>query len=137
MPIKNGLLVDTDVLSYLAWQKPQGNPFQPLLAGKLLYISFVTVGEMYFGAAKARWGERRILEMETILSRYLVIPGTSDIAKRYGDVRRAFDKQVEQNDMWITATALAHDLPLITNNLKHFKKMSNRFGFDIVHPDLQ
>lgn len=136
MPI-NGLLIDTDVLSYVAWQKPPAKAFEPLLVGKLPFVSFATVGEMYFGAAKANWGARRISKMETILGRYTVIPGTSGVAKRYGDVRKAFDKQVDENDMWIAATALAHDLPIVTNNLSHFEPMSDRFGFGIVHPDRQ
>ncbi len=131
----NGLLIDTDVLSYIAWERPQAEPFAPLLLGKLPFISFVTVGEMFFGAAKANWGERRIARMETILRRYTVIPGTYAIAKHYGSVRRAFLDQVGENDMWIAATALAHEMPLVTNNLKHFEPMSDRFGFGLVHPD--
>ena len=133
----NGLLIDTDVLSYVAWQKPPAEAFVPLLVGKLPFVSFATVGEMYFGAAKANWGERRISKMETILGRYTVIPGSYDIARRYGDVKRAFDKQVGENDMWIAATALAHELPIVTNNLTHFEPMSERLGFSLVHPDRQ
>ena len=38
--------------------------------------------------------------------------------------------------MWIAATALARDLPVVTNNLKHFKPMSDRFEFALVHPEL-
>ena len=75
--------------------------------------------------------------METILGRYTVIPGSYDIAKRYGDVRRAFDGQAGENDMWIAATAPAHELPLVTNNLTHFEPMSERLGFSLVHPDHQ
>ena len=131
----NGLLIDTDVLSYIAWERPQAEPFAPLLLGKLPFISFVTVGEMFFGAAKANWGEPRIARMETILRRYTVIPGTYDIAQRYGHVKRAFRDQVGENDMWIAATALAHELPVVTNNLTHFGPMSDRLGFDLVHPD--
>lgn len=131
----NGLLVDTDVLSYVAWERPQAEPFAPLLLGKLPFVSFVTVGEMFYGAVKANWGKPRIAKMEAILRRYTVIPGTYDIAQRYGDVKRAFRDQVGGNDMWIAATALAHELPVVTNNLTHFEPMNNRFGFGIVHPD--
>ena len=134
MPI-SGLLVDTDVLSCVAWQKPPAEAFEPLLVGKLPFVSFVTVGEMYFGAANANWGEQRILKMETILRRYTTIPGTYDIALLYGEVKKAFRDQVGDNDMWIAATALAHELPIVTNNLTHFEPMSDRFGFGIVHPD--
>ena len=129
------LLVDTDVLSCIAWERPQAESFAPLLLGKLPFISFVTVGEMYFGAEKANWGERRIAKTETILGRYTVIPGTYEVAKQYGRAKRAFHDQVGENDMWIAATALARELPIITNNLTHFEAMSDRLGFSLVHPD--
>ncbi|MCY4175569.1 MAG: PIN domain-containing protein [Acidimicrobiaceae bacterium] len=130
-----GLLIDTDVLSFVAWGKPRARAFEPLLLGRLPFVSFVTVGEMYFGAVKANWGERRVAKMETMLGRYTVIPGDSNIAMRYGEVRKAFDRQVESNDKWIAATALAHDLEVVTNNLAHFVPMSERLGFSLVHPD--
>jgi len=129
------LLVDTDVLSCIAWERPQAESFAPLLLGKLPFISFVTVGEMYFGAEKANWGEPRIVKMETILRRYTVIPGTYEIARQYGRVKRAFRDQVDENDMWIAATALAYELPVVTNNLTHFEPMSNQLDFGLVHPD--
>ncbi|MCY3963125.1 MAG: PIN domain-containing protein [bacterium] len=129
------LLVDTDVLSCIAWERPQAESFAPLLLGKLPFISFVTVGEMYFGAEKANWGEPRIVKMETILRRYTVIPGTYEIARQYGRVKRAFRDQVDENDMWIAATALAYELLVVTNNLTHFEPMSNQLDFGLVHPD--
>lgn len=129
------LLVDTDVLSYIAWKRQKAELFAPLLLGKLPFISFVTVGEMYFGAEKANWGGPRIAKMETILRRYTVIPGTYEIAKQYGRVKRAFREQVDENDMWIAATALAYELPVVTNNLTHFEPMSDQLDFSLVHPD--
>jgi len=129
------LLVDTDVLSYIAWDRPQARSFAPFLLGKLSFISFVTVGEMYFGAEKANWGEPRVAKMETILRRYTVIPGTYEVARQYGRVKRAFCDQVDENDMWIAATALAYELPVVTNNLTHFEPMSDQLDFGLVHPD--
>lgn len=134
MPSK-GILVDTDVFSYVAWQRPEGKAFIPILRNRLPAVSFVTVGELFFGAAKAGWGETRILRLETILRRYTVIPGTYDIARAYGDVKRAFSDQVDEGDMWIAATAIVHQLAVVTNNLGHFEPMSARFGFDLLHPD--
>lgn len=128
------LLVDTDVLSYIAWERPQAESFAPLLLGKLPFISFVTVGEMYFGDEKANWGEPRVAKLETILGRYTVIPGTYEVARQYGRVKRAFRDQVDENDMWIAATALAYELPVVTNNLTHFEPMSGQLDFSLVHP---
>lgn len=130
-----GLLVDTDVLSFIAWQRPKGEAFMTILRDRLLAISFVTVGESYFGAVKARWGEQKIRSLETILKRYTVIPGTYAIARAYGDIKAAFRDQVDECDMWIAATALVHQLPVVSNNLKHFEPMRERFGFGLLHPE--
>lgn len=130
------MLADTDVVSYVAWDRPEAKDFVPLLTGKLLFVSFVTVGEMYFGAQKANWGRSRIAKMEEILAKYTAIPGSNEIAKAYGRVKSAFKDQVEENDMWIAAAALARDLPVVTNNLKHFEPMSDRFELALVHPKL-
>ena len=93
---------------------------------------------MFYGAAKANWGEPRIAKMEGNLKCYTAIhgyTGTYDIAKHYGSVRRAFGDQVGENDMWIVAAALAHQMPVVTKNLKHFEPMSYRLGFGLTHPD--
>ncbi|MCQ3808751.1 MAG: PIN domain-containing protein [Acidimicrobiia bacterium] len=129
------MLVDTDVLSWVAFGRPEAKLFQPLLLDRLLFISFVTVGELYFGAEKANWGKTRVTRMEKTLKRYTVIPGTFETAKQYGRVKRAFRDQVDENDMWIAATSLTHKLAIITNNLKHFEPMSKHFSFSLVHPD--
>ena len=130
-----GILVDTDVFSYIAWQRPMGRAFVPILRDRLPAVSFVTVGELFFGAAKAGWGEQRILRLETILKRYTVTPGTYAIARAYGDVKVAFRDQVDECDMWIAATAITHELPVVTNNLRHFEPISDRFGFSLLHPE--
>ena len=130
-----GILVDTDVFSYIAWQRPMGKAFVPILRDRLPAVSFVTVGELFFGAAKAGWGEQRILRLETILKRYTVIPGTYAIARAYGDVKVAFRDQVDECDMWIAATAITHELPVLTNKLRHFEPISDRFGFSLLHPE--
>ena len=52
-----------------------------------------------------------------------------------GRSREPFRDQVGENDMWIAATALAHRMPVVTNNLKHFEPMSERLGFGLVHSD--
>ncbi|MCY3952136.1 MAG: PIN domain-containing protein [bacterium] len=130
-----GLLVDTDVSSYVAWQRPKGKAFIPILRDRLLAVSFATVGELYFGAVKAGWGDQKIRSLETILKRYTVIPGTYAVARAYGDIKAAFREQVDECDMWIAATALVHQLPVVTNNLRHFEPMRDRFAFGLLHPE--
>ncbi|WP_420625659.1 PIN domain-containing protein [Candidatus Poriferisodalis sp.] len=130
------LLVDTDVFSYLTWQRAQAQPFKEIVEGRLLALSFVTVGEVYYGAVHAGWGEQRQKRLADALSRYTILPGTFEIARRFGDIKAQFRDQFDERDMWIAATAIAHALPIATNNLRHFKPMSEQCGFDIEHPSL-
>lgn len=130
----NALLVDTDVFSFLTWRREQAETFKEIVEGRLLALSFATVGEVYFGAVSARWGERRLRRLEAALGGYTVLPGTFEIARRFGDIMAQFRHQFDERDMWIAATAIAHQLPIVTNNLRHFEPMSERFGFNLEHP---
>ncbi|HUR22275.1 MAG TPA: hypothetical protein VMZ73_00230 [Acidimicrobiales bacterium] len=56
-----------------------------------------------------------------------------------GRIHALFRDQVDVNDEWIAACALAQApaLPIVTGNLKHFTSMAQRFtDLTVVHPDL-
>jgi hypothetical protein len=55
------VLVDTDVFSYLMNPRDQrGRLYTPHVEGKLLAVSFVTVGELLFGAYRRNGGQPRL-----------------------------------------------------------------------------
>lgn len=50
----------------------------------------------------------------------------AEAAWHYGDQYRSLASQGEligSNDLWIAATALAHELPLATGNLQEFERV--------------
>ena len=49
----------TNIVSYLLKGGVLAEAYAPHVQGKLLAISFITVGELYFGAEKANWGEEK------------------------------------------------------------------------------
>ena len=53
------VIVDTNVVSYLMRRGSLAEQYRRRLEGRLAGIAFVTVGELYFGAEKKGWGERR------------------------------------------------------------------------------
>lgn len=62
--------------------------------------------------------------MEADLQRYLVIEYDSALARTCGELLAERDlagRRMEEFDAWIAATALRHDLPLATNNRRHFE----------------
>ncbi|WP_419842782.1 PIN domain-containing protein [Candidatus Poriferisodalis sp.] len=130
------LRVDTDVFSYLMRGTQEAERFKKIVEDRLLAISFATVGEAYSGAAQANWGESRLQRLTDTLNRYVILPGTFEIARQFGDIKARHRDQVDEGDIWIAATASVHRLSVATNNLRHFQPMSERFQFGIEHPNL-
>lgn len=62
------VLLDTDVFSYLLKKNDRrGDPYRAHVRGKTVAVSFVTVGELYFGSQKKGWGQAKLSELETLL----------------------------------------------------------------------
>lgn len=89
------------------------------------YISEITVAELYFGLAKAEDKRRKLDDIREVQRLFRVIPAYSSF-KEYGEIRYLLEhtgQRVDQFDLLIGATALHHDLTLVTSNLKHFERM--------------
>ncbi|MBM3300130.1 MAG: type II toxin-antitoxin system VapC family toxin [Deltaproteobacteria bacterium] len=111
------VLVDTNVVSYVMKGESLGRAYAPHLQGKLLAISFITVGEMYYGAEKARWGQKRRVQLESTLRNFVVIPYDHEIARYYGVIvaqRERKGRPISFSDAWIAACALKHGVSLVT-----------------------
>jgi tRNA(fMet)-specific endonuclease VapC len=94
--------------------------------GKLLAVSFVTVGEILFGAYKKKWGTKKLGSMKESLKQALIVPYDWEVCQQYGTLKVRLQEKgliVADNDLWIAACAVRHDIPLLTNNKKHFEKI--------------
>jgi predicted nucleic acid-binding protein len=129
------LLIDTNVLSYLTASHNPHPEWDDLVRGRILVLSFVTVGEILHGTMTGGWSRARIAAVETRLKSYPVIPGTIGVARKFAELRRWFYKQIEDNDLWIAACALAQpeQLPLATADA-HFDLIGAKFPLEIVRP---
>ncbi|MFA4910306.1 MAG: type II toxin-antitoxin system VapC family toxin [Desulfobacteria bacterium] len=126
------IIIDTNIVSYLMRGGHEAKVYTSHLRGKLIAISFVTVGELYYGAEKGNWGQKKRLQLETVLKNYVVIPYDHEIAKQYGKVlveRQRLGRPISFNDAWIAACAIRHGTPLITHNSKDFESIS---GLQII-----
>jgi len=121
------IIIDTNIVSYVMRGSSEAWAYAAHLKGKLIAISFVTVGELYYGAEKGNWGQKKRLQLETAIKNYVVIPYDHEIAKQYGKVvaeRQRLGRPISFNDAWIAACALRHDTPLVTHNFKDFEAIS-------------
>lgn len=119
-------VLDTNIVSYMMKGKPEAELYRTHLQGHTLCISFITVGELYAGAEKAQWGQTRRNQLEEQLARFIVLPYDVEVARRFGEIRGNLARTgqpIEDHDVWIAATALAYQCPLVTHNLRHFNRI--------------
>lgn len=122
------IIIDTNIVSYMMRAGPEAKAYVSHLKGKLIAISFITVGELYSWAEKNNWGEKRRLLLETTLKNYVVIPYDHEIAKQYGKVlaeRERLGRPISFSDAWIAACAIRHKTPLVTHNSRDFELISD------------
>ncbi len=121
------LLVDTNIFSYMMKSHPLAQAYVKHLEGHLLAISFITVGELYYGEEKAHWGEHKRKQLETTLRNFVVIPYDHEIARCYARlvaIRVRFGRPIRFNDAWIAACAVRHGIHLVTHNAKDFEDIA-------------
>ena len=117
-------LLDTNIVSYVMKGGPLARAYTPHIRGRLLAVSFVTVGELYFGAENARWGEKKRRRLEQTLRGFVVVPYDNEVARSYGRLmaaERRAGRTIAPNDAWVAACALRHQVPLVSHNANHFK----------------
>jgi predicted nucleic acid-binding protein len=81
-------------------------------------MSAISLGELHAGVEMARddaTRSARLGRLTALVATVPVLPIDASVAARYGELRRASGR-VPSNDLWIAATALVHDLTLITRD---------------------
>jgi len=84
--------------------------------GEPWMVSVVSVGELQAGvllAADPAVCAQRLRRLTAVIAEAPIVPIEYPVAARYGELRAATGRR-PANDLWIAATALAHDLILVT-----------------------
>jgi predicted nucleic acid-binding protein len=120
----DAVLLDTDVYSYLNRPKDtRAQIYRPHVEGKLVALSFITIGEILFGAVKDRWGAYRLKELRSRLRSVAIVPYDFVVCETYANLKeqlRTVGRCVADNDLWIAACAVRHSIPLVSDNRAHF-----------------
>ena len=89
-------------------------------------ISVITMMELYFGAYKSQRFEANIAKVRTIEQTFEILAADKEIADVFGAIKASLQKSgnpLEDFDVIISATALARNLVLVTNNVGHFGRI--------------
>ena len=122
-------LFDTDAISDLLRPRPTST-FVDWLASldrDEQFTSAIVLGELYKGAFRSVNRDRHLTGIEqSILPRLTVLPFDTQVARVFGEVRADLESRgllLPDADIQIAATAIFHDLVLVTGNLQHFKRI--------------
>ena len=129
-------LLDTNVVSELRRSRPHGSVLAWLrsVPDSELHLSAVTIGELQAGVELTRDQDpQRAAEIETWIAQvaetYNVLPMDAPAFRRWAQLlHHRSDDLVE--DAMIAATALIHNLTVVTRNVRDF----DQFGVRILNP---
>jgi tRNA(fMet)-specific endonuclease VapC len=125
-------ILDTNILVHLIRDSPLGRSvtrhFDLLNPRSSQLISVITVGEILAFGKKRSWGPRKTAAIKDLVGELVVLPLDKEpILNNYAEIDTHLQKvglHMEQNDMWIAATAAAARAHLLTTDR----------DFDPLHP---
>jgi len=87
------------------------------------FLCLTVVGELLFGAERSGRPEVNRARIEGLIERCPIVPQDLETARKYGALKAALSRKgrpIPENDLWIAASALQHDLTLATLD-RHFE----------------
>ncbi|MFH0976147.1 MAG: type II toxin-antitoxin system VapC family toxin [Spirochaetota bacterium] len=119
-------LLDSDIIIYsLKGNKTVVENLQ-IHINDPIKISIVTLMELYYGAYKSQRIESNLAKIKTIDNNIEKIPIGIETAEIFGILKSKQEKSgksLDDFDLILASTALAHNLILVTNNEKHFERI--------------
>jgi len=122
-------LFDTDAMSELLRPRPLTSYVSWLktLPREEQFTSAVVIGELYKGAYSSQARDRHLTNIENrLLPAVTVLPYDLAVARVFGRIRAQLEEAgtaLPDADLQIAATAIYHDLDLVTGNLRHFERI--------------
>ncbi len=113
----NGFALDTNIVSaHLRGDAKVGNQ---ILVQSRLYLPVTVLGELFYGAHHNEHSEKQLAKVKAFLPLVQTVHVDDDIALQYGVLKArlaGMGSLIPENDMWIAATCLAHDLTLASRD---------------------
>jgi len=124
-------LFDTDAISEMLRPRPLSVYVDWLntIPREEQFTSAVVIGELYKGAYRSKAQEHHLTNIERrILPAVTPLPYDMATAKEFGKIRARLEEAgtiLPDADLQIAATAIYHDLELVSGNLRHFSRITD------------
>jgi len=119
-------LLDTNICIYYIKGRYKLKEKFKSIESNSLFISEITLAELKFGIANSQAPEKNMDSLRKFLTGVQILPifDSLDIyAKEKARLRKA-GRTVDDFDLLIGASAIANGLTLVTNNNKHFERLT-------------
>lgn len=135
-------MLDTNIPSELLRAQPDKNVLQWTQGqvSRTLFVSVITIGELRRGTALLMENSERRTSLERLIEGRIpawfgnrILPVNQMIAERWGSVdalRQLAGKPLNIADGLIAATAMEHDMVLVTRNVRDFADL----GIQVLNP---
>jgi len=120
-------LLDTNICTYIINKKPSVvlKRVQSKQPGQIA-ISTITLAELEYGVARSRYPDRNRIALLEFLFPFMILDFDPEASVEYGQIRALLDakgRPVGPMDLLLVAQAKSHNLILVTNNEKEFKRI--------------
>jgi tRNA(fMet)-specific endonuclease VapC len=118
-------LLDTTIL--IALFADETAVKEQLVQASEVFIPSIAVGELYYGAWKSQRSRENLARIDELVAGSAVLNCNAETARWYGEIKNALrvkGRPIPENDLWIAAIALEHNLVLATRDA-HFGEIDN------------
>ena len=92
-----------------------------------LFLAAPVVGELHYGAQKSNQVIENLHRINTFVEEHTFLPCDLETAQWYGIIKHQLQRKgrpIPNNDIWIAAIAMPHDLILVTRDT-HFDEVES------------
>jgi len=119
-------LLDTNICVY--WLKGNEQIEQKILSVGMsnVALTFINVSELFYGAYKSQRIESNLNMVRQLTEQLNVVESDEAISEIFGQLKAELQGAgaiIDDADLFIAACAKVHGLVLVTNNMKHFKRI--------------
>lgn len=119
------VLLDTNIVIAFFAQEPDIS--DQMQAAEAFFIPIIVLGELYFGVRKSGKPAQNLKWIDELAAKTAILDCNAETARQYGQLKdnlRRKGRPIPENDIWIAAIAIQHNLTLITRDA-HFNQVDN------------
>lgn len=118
-------LLDTNII--IALFADEATVKNNLAQANEVFVPSFVIGELCYGVRKSGRVSANLARIDELVAGSTILGCDAETARQYGEVKnplRLKGRPLPENDIWIAALALQHDLTLVTRDA-HFQEVEN------------